>query len=325
LRRKAAGFNKSLASAATKGCHRKFLCLEDRAGRVGSRRVVARNATFRAGRQLPCHVLDAGATATRLQHVTTIYTPYIARCLVLIHKYSSHLAATWTRKSENKIILEQIKLRIHRHLPTRRTALYLLAGVSYCQFYQWHKACNYAYFPNFADLRKPECIECLHRYPTPIMRNSTSSIYNIHSPMRRTLPYVLRHPTYHQKVGRVYINNNRKLVESYFIAFSHVKTVVRIMIGMCSRTLWNIPIFAAPPQWHPHCTMAPTCQRLLMSVAATAMCGIALGLPSLELQTNAITLLPYTGYRVHVSLVNGKLARSIDQWNEAVVLADSTP
>lgn len=41
----AAGFNKSLASAATKGCHRKFLCLEDRA--VGSRRVVARNASFR--------------------------------------------------------------------------------------------------------------------------------------------------------------------------------------------------------------------------------------------------------------------------------------
>lgn len=58
--------------------------------------------------------------------------------------------------------------------------------------------------------------------------------------------------------------------------------------------LWDIPIFAAPPQWHPHCTMAPTCQRLLMSVAATAMCGIASGLPSLELQTNAITLFPYT-------------------------------
>lgn len=58
--------------------------------------------------------------------------------------------------------------------------------------------------------------------------------------------------------------------------------------------LRDIPIFAAPPQWHPHCTMAPTCQRLLMSVAATAMCGIASGLPSLELQTNAITLFPYT-------------------------------
>lgn len=57
--------------------------------------------------------------------------------------------------------------------------------------------------------------------------------------------------------------------------------------------LRNIPIFAAPPQWHPHCTMAPTCQRLLMSVAATAMCGIASGLPGLELQTNAITLFPY--------------------------------
>jgi len=58
--------------------------------------------------------------------------------------------------------------------------------------------------------------------------------------------------------------------------------------------LRNIPIFAAPPLWHPHCTMAPTRQRLLMSVAATAMCGIASGLPGLELQTNAITLLPYT-------------------------------
>lgn len=58
--------------------------------------------------------------------------------------------------------------------------------------------------------------------------------------------------------------------------------------------LRDIPIFTAPPQWHPHCTMAPTCQRLLMSVAATAMCGIASGLPSLELQTNAITLFPYT-------------------------------
>lgn len=31
-----------------------------------------------------------------------------------------------------------------------------------------------------------------------------------------------------------------------------------------------------------------------MSVAATAMCGIASGLLGLELQTNAITLFPYT-------------------------------
>lgn len=71
-----------------------------------------------------------------------------------------------------------------------------------------------------------------------------------------------------------------------------IKTVtpsVTLRLG----TLRNIPIFAAPPQWHPHCTVAPTCQRLLMSVAATAMCGIASGLPSLELQTNAITLFPY--------------------------------
>lgn len=71
-----------------------------------------------------------------------------------------------------------------------------------------------------------------------------------------------------------------------------IKTVTA-SVTLRLRTLRNIPIFAAPPQWHPHCTMAPTCQRLLMSVAATAMCGIASGLPSLELQTNAITLLPY--------------------------------
>lgn len=38
----AAGFNKSLPSAATKGCHRKFLCLEDRVVESG-RGVVARN------------------------------------------------------------------------------------------------------------------------------------------------------------------------------------------------------------------------------------------------------------------------------------------
>lgn len=45
LQSKAAGFNKSLASAATKECHWKFLCLEDRV--VESRRMVARIASFR--------------------------------------------------------------------------------------------------------------------------------------------------------------------------------------------------------------------------------------------------------------------------------------
>lgn len=69
-----------------------------------------------------------------------------------------------------------------------------------------------------------------------------------------------------------------------------IMSFVTLLLG----ALRDIPIFTAPPQWHPHCTMAPTCQRLLMSVAATAMCGIASGLPSLELQTNAITLFPYT-------------------------------
>jgi len=72
----------------------------------------------------------------------------------------------------------------------------------------------------------------------------------------------------------------------------------------CRRALRNIPISAASPQWHPRCTMAPTRQCLLMSAAATAMCGVVLGLLGLELQTNAITL------RGHVDANASTIGRS---------------
>ncbi|KYQ48324.1 hypothetical protein ALC60_12652, partial [Trachymyrmex zeteki] len=167
---------------------------------------------------------------------------------------------------------------------------------SYCQFYQWHKACNYSYFPNSADLCKPEYIECLHRYPTPIMRNTypDSNFFYGSSRMRNVVAdkqIKLSTSSSRTAIGISLLRANEETesVHRYNMLIKMVTACVTLLLD----TLRNIPIFAAPPQWHPHCTMAPTCQRLLMSVAATAMCGIALGLPSLELQTNAITLLPY--------------------------------
>ncbi|KYN33158.1 hypothetical protein ALC56_12491, partial [Trachymyrmex septentrionalis] len=232
LRRKAAGFNKSLASAATKGCHRKFLCLEDRAVESGVQRDRERGGRGGgAGRQLPCHVLDARATATWLQYVTThvrlgclkfckLYTPAVSYKFYL--RYSRPPFFSFNPPSAIYIIKDNERSNsmmspyvLLIHCNERLMAWHF----SYCQFYQWHKACNYSYFPNSADLCKPECIECLHRYPTPIMRNS---IY-VHSPMRKTLPMFYDTPRLSSKIGRVCINNNRKPVESYFIALRRMK------------------------------------------------------------------------------------------------------
>ena len=79
------------------------------------------------------HMHHAGQGTGNTCGLSEVLRTVYAHCLVLIHKYSSYLAVTWTRKSRNKIILEQIKLRIHRHLRAVQLFTYILTRVRCCR------------------------------------------------------------------------------------------------------------------------------------------------------------------------------------------------